>query len=86
MMPEEVLAPKNAIIMNPVVGLSQRLLQLGFVIYVAWTFFVRTDPFMREVVPTSFRSFWASSGGLNAKKAEVEQGLVPSYCDDPHYH
>lgn len=84
--PEDVCVSQCAVIRDPYLGLIQTILRIVFIAYIAYTFLLKEDPFMLEVTPTTFRSFWASSGLLSSKKAEIEQNILPDYCRSHKYH
>jgi len=85
-LPEDICVSQCAVIRDPLLGLFRTMLIATFAVWVIHTFFLKEDQFQLEIAPTVFRSFWASSGHLSSKKAEVEQGLLPYYCNSKHFH
>jgi len=85
-LPEDIRVSQCAVIRDPLLGFFRTILTVGFAVWVTYTFVLKEDQFQLEITPTIFRSFWASSGQLSSKKAEVEHGLLPDYCTDQQYH
>jgi len=84
-LPKDFKYPQKAVIRHKVIASTNKILQLGIIIFFVYLFFV-DEQYMMEYVPYTRGKFYAYPSNYTDWEDLLQNGSEPSYCNNTDYN
>jgi len=84
-LPSNFKYPQTAVIRNKIIASTNKILQLGTIIFFVYLFF-KNEQYMSEYVPSTRGKFYAYEGNYSDWELLLLNGSEPSYCNNSEYN
>jgi len=83
--PEKFYYPEKAVIRNKFLATSNKVLQIGILVFFTWLFF-QDEQYMLTYDPDTIVKFWTSKGEYEEWEDKLLNGSAPDYCNNTDYN
>jgi len=83
--PEKFYYPEKAVIRNKCLASTNKLLQIGILVFFTWLFF-QDEQYMLTFEPDTIVKFWTAKGDFEEWEDKLLNGSAPDFCNNTDYN